>query len=279
MSDQNDSDDALQILREGLSKSSPSFKKRAYEAFAMAALGVIPWVGGFISAAAGLHFNKDDVERDNLQTQWLEEHTTKLKLLQETLEYITNRFSKIGDDINDRIQSDEYLNLVRKAFRVWDNADTNEKRKYVADLIANASSLQITSDDVVRLFIKWLEDYHEIHFAVIRAIYKEPGSTRYDIWISMREDIPEDISPEADLYKMIIRDLSTGGVIRQERETTSDGRFMKKRPSRHIGSNSTTLESAFDDTKPYVLTALGEQFVHYAMTELVPRFGPEDQGK
>ncbi len=32
-------------------------------------------------------------------------------------------------------------------------------------------------------------------------------------------------------------------------------------------------ESAFEDTKPYVLTELGKQFVHYTMNEVVPRIG------
>ena len=34
------------------------------------------------------------------------------------------------------------------------------------------------------------------------------------------------------------------------------------------------MESAFEDTKPYVLTELGSQFVPYAMTELVARLNP-----
>jgi len=31
------------------------------------------------------------------------------------------------------------------------------------------------------------------------------------------------------------------------------------------------MESAFEDTKPYVLTELGKQFVHYTMNEVVAR--------
>jgi hypothetical protein len=31
------------------------------------------------------------------------------------------------------------------------------------------------------------------------------------------------------------------------------------------------MESAFEDTKPYVLTELGKQFVHYTMNEVVTR--------
>jgi hypothetical protein len=31
------------------------------------------------------------------------------------------------------------------------------------------------------------------------------------------------------------------------------------------------MESAFEDSKPYVLTELGKQFVHYTMNEVVTR--------
>jgi hypothetical protein len=31
------------------------------------------------------------------------------------------------------------------------------------------------------------------------------------------------------------------------------------------------MESAFEETKPYVLTELGRQFVHYTMNEVVKR--------
>lgn len=72
-------------------------------------------------------------------------------------------------------------------------------------------------------------------------------------------------SAQADLYRMLIRDLSTGGVIRQARESDGYGRFMKKRrlPRRMAASN--TMEFAFEDSKPYVLMELGSQFVplHY----------------
>jgi hypothetical protein len=80
---------------------------------------------------------------------------------------------------------------------------------------------------------------------------------------------------------MLIRDLSTGGVIRQPREADPRGRFIKRRrPPRRV-AGSKTMESAFEDTKTYVLTGLGAQFVHYAMTELVGRLdpGPAEEGK
>jgi len=110
--------------------------------------------------------------------------------------------------------------LVRHSFQTWDRAATDEKRKYVSNLISNAAGTRLCSDDVIRLFIDWLNLYNEAHFHVIQEVFKNPGSTRYEIWTSIYgETLPRDNSPEADLYKLLIRDLSTGGVVRQERDT------------------------------------------------------------
>jgi hypothetical protein len=85
---------------------------------------------------------------------------------------------------------------------------------------------------------------------------------------------PREDSSEADLFRYLIRDLSTGGVIRIARETDIDGRFLKRntRGLSHSGS-SQVMESAFESTKPYVLTELGKQFVHYVMEDVVPAIG------
>ena len=112
---------------------------------------------------------------------------------------------------------------------------------------------------------------------MIREIYQKPGSTRYDIWNAIHEENPREDSAEADLYKLLIRELSNGGVIRQARDTTADGQFLRRQPTRHRGKPTTTMESALEDTKQYVLTELGKQFVHYTMTEVVPRLGPNDK--
>lgn len=253
-----------------IAKTSKTTRRRAFEKVVSAALGSIPWVGGFITAAISLKVEEGSVRQNNLQTQWLEEHESKMKRLGETIYTIGQRFENLGEKIDERIQSDSYLDVVRKSFRSWDRADTDEKRKYIANLISNAAGTILCSDDVVRLFVDWLNLYHEAHFSVIRKIYQEPGCTRYDIWMSIHGKILREDSAEADLFKLVIRDLSTGGVIRQVRETTDDGRFLKKPTSRKTQS-SRILESAFENTKPYILTELGNQFVHYTMTELVMR--------
>lgn len=268
------SDDKSEVekIKAELEDLAPSAKKRVLEKFGLAALGSIPWVGGFISAAASLKAEEGSVKTDSLQTKWLEEHEEKMQLLGETLNEITEKFERLGDSIDERLQSDEYLDIVRKSFRAWDNSDTDEKRQYVANLVGNASGTTLCSDDVVRLFIDWLNLYHESHFSVIREIYQKPGVTRYDIWKAIRGDLPREDSAEADLYRLLIRDLSIGGVIRQERQTTRDGRFLKSKPKARKTSSKTT-ESAFENAKPYVLTELGAQFVHYTMEDVVTRIG------
>lgn len=264
---------ALDFLRTELARSTPTNRRRLIEKFILAALGSIPWVGGFISAAVTYKTDEASVRTDNLQTQWLEEHARKIAELMRALQEIVARFEMLGPQIDDRIQSEEYLALVRRAFRAWDRADTQEKRRYVGNIVSNAAGTRLCSDDVIRLFIDWLDLYHEAHFEIVRMIYQHPRSTRFDIWDVIYGELPREDSAEADLFRLLIRDLNTGGVIRQEREVNPHGQFLRKRAPRRRGSLPPTTESAFEETKPYVLTSLGQQFVHYTMNEIVPRLG------
>lgn len=260
-------------IRGQLAKGRSARWQRMLKKFVAAALGSVPWVGGFLSAAATLPGDEAARRDDELRTQWLEEHQRKLGQLHGTLNDVANRFESLGPEIEERVESPEYLSLVRQAFRTWDHAETDEKRRYVGNLLANAAGTKLSSDDVVRLFIAWLNQYHESHFMVIRQIYQHPGITRYDIWDQIFNEFPREDSADADLYRMLIRDLSTGGVIRQSRATNAAGQFLRRKPVRRPGGASPTMESAFEDTKPYELTELGKQFVHYTMNEVVGRIG------
>ena len=270
-------EDVIEHLRAELAKVEPTPRSRIGEKFVLAALGSIPWVGGFLSAAANYKTEESSLRQDSLQSQWLEEHQRKIELLRATLVDIQQRFERLGPSIEERIQSDDYLSLVRKAFRTWDEADTEEKRRYIANIVTNAAGTRLCSDDVLRLFVDWLDLYHETHFAVIREIYQSPGATRYEIWSQIFGELPREDSAEADLFKLLIRDLSTGSVIRQERDVNQVGQFVRKKPParRPATKATTTLESAFEGTKPYVLTELGKQFVHYTMNEVVTRIGSD----
>jgi hypothetical protein len=243
----------------------------------MAALGSVPWVGGFIAAAAALSGEADQQKVNELQQEWLEEHREKLHELARTLVEIVDRLESFGAEIRQRIESDEYLALVRRAFRTWDQADTDEKRRLVKNLLMNAGGTSLCPDDLVRLFIQWIDYYHEAHFAVIRTIFRVPGSTRADVWADLHAENVRENSAEADLFKLLVRDLSTGGVIRQHRDTTPDGQYLRKpavRRPKGLGA-SHTMKSAFDDSDRYELTELGRQFVHYTMNEVVPRISTE----
>jgi hypothetical protein len=268
----------IESIKAEIELETPSQKHRIYEAVVLAALGSIPWLGGVISAAAAYKAGGAEIKQEKLFREWLQQHHEKLQMLRATLDEIVGRLSGLGDEVEKRMLSQEYLGLVRKTFRLWDEADTDEKRRLLANFITNAGGTRICSDDILRLFLDWVTAYHEAHFAVIREIYKKEGPTRYDIWAGVYgENVPRDDSAEADLYKMLIRDLSTGGVIRQAREADYQGRWKKKRTAPRRTSSG-TLESAFEDTKPYELTQLGSQFVHYTMTELVQRIGGGDAG-
>ncbi len=268
-------DAIIETIRAELASGEPSRKQRIMEAIALAALGSVPWVGGVLAAAATFKFDEAGARQDHLRNQWLGEHHQKLLLLRETLSDVFTRIQSLGEEVNDRLESNEYLGLIRKAFREWDQADTEEEQRLIVQLVTNAAGTRVCSDDILRLFLDWIETYHEAHFALIREVHKNEGPTRYDIWLAVYgRDVPRDDSAEAYLYKMLIRDLSTGGVIRQAREVDALGRFRKKTSPPRRPSSAGVMESAFEDTKQYVLTELGKQFVHYTMNELVPRLGP-----
>ncbi len=247
--------------------------RQKYGRFIFAILGAIPWVGAIFAASAALLAEKEQGRVNNLVARWLEEHETKYAKLEDTMGRMVGRLEQIGAGAADRVQDEQYLGLVRRGFRVWDEASTDEKRDYVRRTLTNAAGTKICSDDVVRLFLQWIGTYDELHFRAIRVLYKKPGATRSDMWAAMHGESVREDSAEADLFKLIIRDLSTGSVIRQHRETTYDGRFIAHKALTRSKGRSGVLASAFDDDKPYELTELGSQFVHYALNEVAPRLG------
>jgi hypothetical protein len=149
--------------------------------------------------------------------------------------------------------------------------DWCEKREHLRKLLTNATVPGIVPDDLIRLFIDWQRNYHDLHFRVMALIRSQPMSTRADIWEGLHgENVRED-SAEADLFATLIHDLSTGHVIRQHREKSGDGHFLKRSKQAGSRTRSPYMKSRFDDEKPYELTELGERFIHYVMDEIVKR--------
>lgn len=118
--------------------------------------------------------------------------------------------------------------LLKKAFRNWSSVDTEYKRQRMRNILSNAAAAHTTSDDVVRLFIDWVNLYSDFHFEVVGEVYRSPGITRGEIWDNLgRPQVRED-SADADLFKMLIRDLSTGSVLRQVLRLTARAIFCGK---------------------------------------------------
>src|ERR1700677_1416487 len=86
----------VERLSAELAKVEPTTRRRLAEKFLLAALGSIPWVGGFLSAAASFKTEEGTVRQNTLQTEWLKEHEKKLVKLREALEHIYERFESIG---------------------------------------------------------------------------------------------------------------------------------------------------------------------------------------
>ena len=258
--------DALEKVKDELSEINEQGKKTRKGRFVVAALGSIPWIGGAIAASSAIHAEKEQGKINDLQKIWLEEHNRKIEELYYTIYQINERLDAAGQDVHERMESEEYLTLVRKGFKEWDNAETFEKKEYLRKLLTNACATDLTTDDLIQLFIEWIRLYHETHFLVIKEIYKTPGITRGQIWDTLNGIQPREDSLEADLYKLLIRDLSTGGIIRQHREVDYWGNYVKSTTRK---SKSGTLTSAFDNEKQYELTELGKKFVHYTMEEVV----------
>lgn len=229
---------------------------------------IAPIVGGFLSALAGAWSEHEQEKVNKFFEQWLKMLQDEFKEKEQTIIEIIARLDMQDEKVKERLASPEYQALMRKTFREWAGAESEEKRKFIRNILANAAGSNIASDDVLRLFIDWMRLYSELHFKVIGAIYNTNGITRGGIWRKLgRKPVRED-SSDADLYKLLIRDLSTGGIIRQHRETDYNGNFAKKSNSGPRGPSSPTMKSAFDNEEGYELTNLGKEFVHYAMTDL-----------
>lgn len=263
----------MEISKIDKDELEPDGKGKAARAAINAIAGAIPFVGGLISAGAGYWSEREQEEVTNVLRQWLQMLEDELREKGKTIAEIVARIDMQDDKVKKRIESPEYQALLKKAFRNWSSIDTEYKRQRLRNVLSNAAAAKTTSDDVVRLFIDWINLYSDFHFEVIGEIYRNPGITRGGMWDNLQKpDVRED-SAEADLFKMLIRDLSTGGVIRQARQTDFYGNFLRKTPEKRSkpGQASRTAKSAFDEVDPYELTELGQQFVHYAMTEITAK--------
>jgi hypothetical protein len=236
--------------------------------------GAIPFAGGLLSAAASAWSEREQNRINAFLHHWLQMLAAEMREKEQTILEITSRVDMRDEETANRVESPAYQALLRKAFRDWAGAESEEKRILVRNLLTNAACSKLTSDDVIKLFLEWIKNYFEFHFSVIGAIYNNAGITRGGVWRKLGRSTVREDSSDADLFRLLFRDLSTGGIVRQHRETDYAGNFMAKRAPRGATAQKgipKVMKSAFDDDEQYELTALGEQFVHYAMTDVPPK--------
>lgn len=242
------------------------------------ASGAIPFLGGVLAAIAGMWGEAEQEQANKILHQWIQMLEDELREKGKTIAEIMARLDMQDEETINRVESEEYQALLKKSFRKWSSIDSESKREKIRNILSNAAATRLVSDDVVSLFIDWIDAYSDFHFEVIGKVYQQEGITRGGIWRALSRPKVQENSADADLYRMLIRDLSMGGVMRQHRQTDWQGNFVKKAPEKAVkGGGSRTMTSAFDDVERYELTELGKQFVHYAMNELAPRLTFTDE--
>lgn len=262
MTDESDNEDELKLPESG---KIARISRGALQALG----GAVPLAGGVLSAVAGAWSEGEQDKVNRFFEHWVRMLQDELKEKEETIIEIMARLNIQDEEISKRVESKEYQSLLKKTFRDWSGAESENKRVFIRNILANAAASNVSSDDVVRMYIDWIGLYSEMHFQVIAAIYNSDGITRGGIWRKIGKGSVREDSADADLYKLLFRDLSTGGIIRQHREVDYYGNFIPKAPDRRPkGSGPKPPVSAFDEEDGYELTELGKQFVHYAMSDL-----------
>src|SRR3990167_9701963 len=192
MNDEINNDDSLELPKEG--------KIAKYSRGALQAIGgAVPFAGGVFSAIAGAWSEGEQEKVNRFFEHWVRMLRDELKEKEETIIEIMARLDLQDETVTERIESKEYQSLVKKTFREWAGAESEEKRIYIRNILSNAAATTVSSDDVVRMYIDWINTYSEMHFQVIGAIYNSAGITRGGIWKKIGKGAVREDSADADL--------------------------------------------------------------------------------
>lgn len=130
--------------------------------------GTIPFASGVFSAIAGAWAEKDQEKVNRFLKHWVEMLKDELKEKETTILEILRRLDLQDKAIAERVESKEYQSLIKKTFREWGGVESEEKRIYIRNILANAAACTVSSDDVVRMYIDWINKYSEMHFQLLQ---------------------------------------------------------------------------------------------------------------
>jgi hypothetical protein len=217
------------------------------------------------SGRSGEWTEADQAKVAGLFQNWLKLQAAEITQIGTILYAVISRLDLENAKITERIESPAYLQLVKRAFRDWSTAESEEKNHLISNLLVKAATSSLCSDDVVRLFLKWIEDCSTGHLAVFKEISKHSGLTRKQIWSALHSSTVPEESAETDLYRTYVSDLTMNHLIRQHRLKDYYGNYIQERRKKPAPGQKVS-SSAFDDERQYELTELGVWFGSYTLS-------------
>ena len=101
-------------LKDDLEKTLKEGKGPAIGRFALAVLsGVVPWVGGAIAGTGGAWSEAGDAKFKKILAAWLKMQEDEIIEIGKTLTEILQRLDKDDEEVIKRIESPEYLSLIK----------------------------------------------------------------------------------------------------------------------------------------------------------------------
>ena len=188
-----------------------------------AAGGAIPFAGGLLFAAAGVWSDTEQARAMETLRAWIKMLEDELQEKQLTILDIIARLDMHDEQINERVKSIEISRFSRRRSGVGRDREHQEAGIYPEDSTNAAAPIRLVSDDVVSpLSIGYRITRSSISPSLASYINAQalPAPKSGTTWVKVRS---EKTWPEADLFKLLVRDLSTGGIIRQHREPTKQG--------------------------------------------------------
>ena len=133
--------------REGGDQQRPSSRKIArFSRGALQAIGgAVPLAGGVFSAIAGVWSEGEQEKINRFFEYWVRMLQDELREKEETIIEILARLDLQDEEISARVESKEYQSLLKKTFRDWSGAESEEKRVYIRNILSNAAASQVSS--------------------------------------------------------------------------------------------------------------------------------------
>src|SRR5690349_21248829 len=90
--------------------------------------GLVPFAGGLFSAAAGAWSDHEQEKVNNFFRHWMKMLEDEIREKERTILEIMARLDIHDEKIAKRLESKEYQSLLKKTFREWAGAESEEKR-------------------------------------------------------------------------------------------------------------------------------------------------------